>query len=612
MTGSAETPTASGAESDLQSPARNRWQLVRGLTDIRWTDVRWFVLGTAGVLAFVFGCIGYTEYYTHLVELDLEDGFRPTDVIYRSLMLFFPDTVPETPDLPISLDIARFLAPIVAAYAALAGLASLFWDRVQQIKIPFMRNHVVVCGLGYVGGVFIRHLRESKVKVVVVEQDPTNPLIELCRSLRIPVIIGDAQMERTLLTAGVKRAARLLAVCTEDAVNTQVIAVARRLATNRLRGELHCLARIDDPDLCALLRIQELNLSTEPSSSLDFFNTDEVGARLWLQRFPIDAHSGHPHILVSRLDGLGEWLIRHAARDWYDRRTEDVPLWVSVADDQAEERVQALTDQNPAMEPVCRFVCTSTSDRGLRRLPQLHAELAAPALSRAYVTAYRDEDALETALALRNALEPGIPLVVALSRAHGVGRLINDAHASGKLTSINLEMFPTLELTCTTEFVRGGSFEPIAIALHSRWREDQIAAEKVAPTWEELDESRKASNRAQARDIKAKIHSIGCTIVPLNDWGAKDFAFKPEELGRLARAEHERWVSERIDSGWRPGPKDPEKKLTPYLIPYDDLPDDAADLDRNAVRVIPQILAAAGFQIERPRDPGAGNAISNQ
>jgi hypothetical protein len=618
MTGSAQTPAASGADKpdqwapaddDPRSPARSRLGLVRRLTAIRWADVRWIVLGGAGVLAFVFGCIGYTEYYRQLVELHLEDAFRPTDVIYRSLMLFLPDTVPERPDLPIWLDIARFLAPIVAAYAALAGLASLFWDRVQQIKIPFMRNHVVVCGLGYVGGVFIRNLRESKVKVVVIELDPTNPLIEVCRILGTPVIVGDARLERTLHTAGVKRAANLLAVCAEDAVNAEVVAVARRLATSRPRGELHCLARIKDPDLCALLRVQELNLPAEPSSSLDFFNNDEVGARLWLQRFPFDAQGGHPHILVSRLDGLGRWLVRHAARVWYDRRTEDVPLWVSVVDDQAKERVRALIDQNPALERMCQFVCVSTSDREVRQLAKLHAQAAAPRLSRSYVTAFRDEDALEAALALRHALDPRIPLVVAMSRAYGVGRLINDAHASGNLASINIEMFPMLELTCTTEFARSGSFEPIAIALHNQWRDEQLTAQRDAPAWDELDESRRGSNRAQARDIAAKVHSIGCAIVPLRDWDAEDFVFEPAEIERLARDEHDRWIAERVAMGWRLGPRKPEKKSTPYLIPFDELPKETADLDRNAVLAIPKVLAAAGFQVERPPQPALGQSF---
>ena len=564
-------------------------------------DFRWVLIGFVGIVTFGFGCIGSAQYLEAQGRLHEQAGIHepaphPTDAVYGTVKLFFVEG-PEGPGVPVLLDIARFLAPVVAGYAALSGLAVLFRDRVQQIRIPLMRGHVVVCGLGYVGTVFLRALRQAGARVVAIESDPANPHIELCRSLNIPVIVGDAQLERTLHGAGVQRASRLLAVCSEDPVNTEIVAVARRMATGRPRDELRCLARIGDPELCALLRIQEANLSEDPTSSLDFFNTDEISARRCLVDFPPETTGGPPHLLVSRLDGLGGWLVKHAARGWYDDRADDAPLWVTVVDDHAEERVHALLEQDPALEPVCRFVFSRHSVREVRRLSKHHADAGAPPISRAYVTAYRDEEALDTALALRNELDPAVPLVVVLSRAVGVGRLISDANDSGRLTSI--DMFPALERTCTIELVQGGSFERIAEAIHSRWRDTQLAAGTPAPTWRELDESRKESSRAQARAIAAKLRSIGCEIAPLRDWGAPAFEFTDEEVERLSVEEHERWMAERIESGWRLGARDPDRKFTPYLVPFDQLSPDIAELDRDAVRGIPAVLALAGFQVIR-------------
>ena len=205
-----------------------------------------------------------------------------------------------------------------------------------------MRNHVVVCGLGYAGMVFLRRLQEAGVRVVVVELDAANPLIEVCRSLRIPVVVGDAQLERTLRAAGAHRASRLLAVAPNDAVNAEIIAVARRLVASQTRGELRCLARISDPELCALLRVQEANLPANQTSSLDYFNTDEVSARLWLDDFPIETTAGPAHILVDRLDDLGRWLVMHAAFAWNAERSDAAPLWVSITDADADERIAGL------------------------------------------------------------------------------------------------------------------------------------------------------------------------------------------------------------------------------------------------------------------------------
>jgi hypothetical protein len=596
----------------------------------------WAVISLAAIVTFVFGYFGNMAYFTYLFhEGAVYHPPRPMDAAYETLKLFFMNGADGT-HFPVRLQIAQFTAPIVSGSAALTGLAALFRDRVLRLRIPIMRGHVVVCGLGYLGSVFVRQLRLAGLRVVVVELDPANRFIEACRSLKIPVIVGDAQLERTLRSAGVRHAARLLAVCPDDAVNTEIVAVARglvterharlrhaarlhavspentantgivavarRLATRRRRRVLRCLARIGDPALCRLLRIHEANLPGEHLTSLDFFNTDEMGARLWLDTFPVS--SGRPHLLVSRFDGLGTWLVKHAAWGWFADRTDDTRLWVTVVDDEdAQDRVHALLDQYPALEEATRFVYCSASAHDIGQLTAQHATEGAPPVTRAYVTAYRDEDALPTALTLRQELGEAVPLVVALSRAHGVGRLISEASASGKLTGI--EVYPVLERLCTAELVEGGSFERIAIAIHDRWRQDQLAQSKDAPTWRELDESRKESNRAQARDIPAKLQSIGCAIAPLRDWGTPDFAFSAEELEILAVAEHKRWIAERLESGWRLGDKDVAKKFTPYLIPFDKLTKEIADYDRDAVLEIPAALALIDLRVARrqPAEP---------
>ena len=549
---------------------------------------RLHILVAVGIGAFGLGCVGYWKYLNHP---------SLSDAVYASMQLFFGTTMAET-HLPPTLNIARFLAFIVTGWAGITALGALVGDRVRQLRIPWMRGHVVVCGLGYVGSLFVRHLLACGFRAVVIEADANNPHIDPCRSSGVPVIVGDAQLKRTLQSAGVKRASRLLAVTPHDAVNTEIVAIASELPTGRAGGGVGCLARISDPDLCVLLRIQEAKRS-DAASALDFFNTDEISARLLLNDFPIDTDCDQPHILVAHLEALGAWLVVHAARDWYENRHDDTtPLQITVLDDQQEQRIHSLVGQYPALEKVCKFIGFSTSAADIHRLPAHYADAAAPPLSRAYVTAYRDEDALETALKLRHGLAPAIPVVVALSRADGVSRVISDVrHAGGPLS--DLDVFPTLERTCTVDLVRGGSFETIARALHERWRAEQVAEGRPAPSWSELDESRKESSRGQARDVAAKLRSIGCEIAPLRDWDASDFRFDSKEIETLAIAEHDRWMKERRADGWTFGDKDVELKKNPYLVPWNELPDSVKDWDRMFVTEYPAILAAVGLQVVR-------------
>jgi voltage-gated potassium channel Kch len=617
----------------------SRTGLVRGarfqrLLALRWADVRWVVLLVLGLVAAVFGYLGYRQVYASLPPGEPEGGW--TDYLYHALGLFAPGAGPERPGLPVLLDIARFLAPAVAGYAAITALAVLFRDRTQQIRIPFMTNHIVVCGLGYIGDVFIHHLREDDAPrrdriaaaldtllrrkpkrlsrtVVVVELDPTNPLIDKCRQRGVPVIIGDAQSERTLRAAGIRHAAHLLAVTDQDAVNAQIVAIARDMARNRHRRVLHCLARVDNPELCALLRVRELTRELTSGrddspqdpcdswSTLHYFNPDETAARMWLEQCPfVDEDTRHPHLLVSRLDQLGTWLVRTAARLW-DETNPSVPLWITIVDEDGEERVADLMSCHPELEQVCRFFPPiRATARDLGRLPELHAEAGAPPLTRAYVTAHRDEIAAEDALNVRQLLPPGIPVSVALSRTHGVTSLVRDAHRTG----LDVEVFLTLEQICTKELVEGGSFEPIAKALHERWRAmERKAGQADPPTWDELDESRRRSNFAHARDIKTKLYQMNCVVTPLGDWRATHFTFSPAEVDTLAYQEHERWNADRWNDGWELAEvKDPEKKLSPYLIPFDELQvkyPEIAEYDRTFARDLPAVLASFGLQIKR-------------
>ena len=71
---------------------------------------------------------------------------------------------------------------------------------------------------------------------------------------------------------------------------------------------------------------------------------------------------------------------------------------------------------------------------------------------------------------------------------------------------------------------------------------------------------------------------------------------------RLAELEHERWCRERTAEGWTAGPtRDDERKVTPYLVDWDQLPEDVKDYDRNAVRALPELLTFAGYEIVRVR-----------
>lgn len=147
--------------------------------------------------------------------------------------------------------------------------------------------------------------------------------------------------------------------------------------------------------------------------------------------------------------------------------------------------------------------------------------------------------------------------------------------------------------------------EVIAQAIHAEYVRNREAKGETKETnstmvdWEQLPEHIKQSNRAQALHIEDKLKAIGCSIAQLGDGETRQFEFRPEEIERLARMEHERWVEERLASGWTVGPRDVDRKTTPLLVPYEELSRAEQEKDREAVAGIPKILAMIGLKIRR-------------
>ena len=88
-----------------------------------------------------------------------------------------------------------------------------------------------------------------------------------------------------------------------------------------------------------------------------------------------------------------------------------------------------------------------------------------------------------------------------------------------------------------------------------------------------------------------------------NDWDADPVDLTGERVEELARREHDRWQDERRQAAWRSGPvRDADTKLSPYLVPWDELTEDVRNLDRDAIRLIPLSSPGRDTQSSRAQD----------
>lgn len=102
--------------------------------------------------------------------------------------------------------------------------------------------------------------------------------------------------------------------------------------------------------------------------------------------------------------------------------------------------------------------------------------------------------------------------------------------------------------------------------------------------------------------IPAKLETLGYEIVP--DGGCypeqRVTSLSPSEVECLAVLEHRRWIAERSKAGWVYGEeRDVAAKTSPYLVPWEELPERAREWNRSAIRNIPALLAAENLAIAR-------------
>jgi Trk K+ transport system NAD-binding subunit len=148
------------------------------------------------------------------------------------------------------------LAYYMAMFSMIAGLAisgvfiaamSSALSRAQVTALRGLRrlranDHVIVCGAGNVGTRVIEFLLRMNQKVVVVEQNPDNLLIERARDRQIDLLTGDASNDVTLNFCDLSHARSLVALTENDTANLEVGLGARAKCP-----ELNVILRVMEP-----------------------------------------------------------------------------------------------------------------------------------------------------------------------------------------------------------------------------------------------------------------------------------------------------------------------------------------------------------------------------
>lgn len=565
---------------------------------------RWILIGMLWIFAFALGYAGFSKH-----ALAAKSDLTRADVFYLTIQLFVLESGSVVGPKSWELEVARLLAPTVAAYTAIQALALLFVEQFQFLRLRAARQHVIICGLGRRGLLLARSFREHGHPVVVIEQDAANEAIKVCRQQGTVVLIGDATNAELLEQAGLQHAHYLIAVCDDDGANAEIAVQAQQLSTRSTGPPLTCLVHLIQPQLCELLHGRSLDTGNHPTFRLDFFNTFDLGAKILLEKYPplSATHAQAPHILILGFGSLGQSLAIQAARARYcSPEPPAARLQITVVDREADRKVKLVNLRYPCLPQACDLIpCTlDTRWPEFQQADFLRDQAGQVSVTVIYICF--DDDALGLTAALTLAAhvrdhDQDIPIIVRTTTRGGLASLFcydETARSYG-----NIHAFPLLEYSCAPDLVLGGTHETVARALHQRYVQQQVDQGQTATTnpslvpWDELPADLQEGNRTQADAISTMLKSAGYRLAPLTNWDAYRFRFPEDVIEKMARLEHERFVSERLRAGWSLGPKDTAQKSNPNLVAWEHLTADAQERTRHPLRELPCILAEAGLQI---------------
>jgi voltage-gated potassium channel Kch len=142
------------------------------------------------------------------------------------------------------------VALMIASVANTAVIFALITDSLLKKRLVLslgrrhigQAGHMIVVGLGAVGLRVVEQLRARGETVVIIESQEGGRHLPAIYAKRLPAIIGDARLERTLRDAGLPRAKAILSVTSDDLANLE-IGLNAKLLNPSVRGDRRRSAR---------------------------------------------------------------------------------------------------------------------------------------------------------------------------------------------------------------------------------------------------------------------------------------------------------------------------------------------------------------------------------
>jgi hypothetical protein len=562
-------------------------------------------LGIFTAATLFLGYIGFRKYF-----IGVGDPRPPLNLLYLSIQLFTLESGSVSGQVPLTLDFARLAAPTIAALAGVKVLLQVFREEFNAFRIRRLRDHVVICGLGKRGLHYVLDFLK-KSPVVVIERNEENDRIQSARTAGARILLGDATQAEILRQARVDRSCHLIAITGDDFTNMEIGEQARAIANGGSSGPLHCHTHVLDPQVVETIKVHELVWKRSEQFVLHVFSTYRDAARSIFEVKPLDWRPiyrdsiGYAHLIVCGFGRMGENVLLQAARIGHFANRER--LRATVIDRQAQARYHSFLFRYPNIGNICDITVVNSEAEDPQVIEMLRVIAKDPSVIVSAVVCFEsDERSLAYAIGLRdNMHEFTFPVSVRVPQESLISRIMGGIPSS--LT--DMTCFGACSECCTSERLVDEVRDKLARKIHEDYRlsefrrnganKNQLMKKISLQKWDLLREDFRESNRQAADHIPVKLRAVGCSFTHYEKDESKNrsaFTFTEEEIETMAIMEHNRWSAERWMAGWKKGPEDRARRMTPYLVEWEELSDKIKKYDIESVCNITNLVKVSRMQ----------------
>jgi hypothetical protein len=444
----------------------------------------------AAVAAFVLGYVGYRA---------VPGGaYSATDSVYWSISQFYGRVGPTPGGTPWQLDVGRFLALAVIAYAAFVAAAAIFRDRMEAWATRrFARNHAIVVGCGPGAIVAVEALRAARKRVVMIDVDPRTREGLGLRDIGAWVVAGDGTEPTTAAAVRLANAKLVIVITGDDQRNLNALGAATAALRPEGRRVPAFHVAIDDVDVWR--ELSQAAVARHAGIAIEFFNpADRAAVALLAAAAQLTGEYMPSPVLI---DGAGPVAIRTVVHIVRRAMLEGRRAEVLLTADTGCRLEPELRRQEPWCFEAADVVTVDATDTKPELAVVCESSTDAEALARGAALA-RDAAAGDVLVAVRRT-----------ASAEGLRR--------AGLTPATLHIVSTGAEAVTSDLIESSPIEVLARAKHEDYVRQGLERGESRQTnpslvgWDELPSALKESNRRFAEAVGAHVTALGATLRPL-------------------------------------------------------------------------------------------------